>query len=493
MSFFRIIFTLLGILFLSACNSDKTPPLSITPSAPEKICNDPDKSECLQSETLPKKTCSDLSETECPQAETLIQVKCTWNGKKCAEYIKLAVDLNRCKGLNQQECAQAIVAHGKCIWRENLCITKPSESENLTYHLKAWNVETKVTELAKIGIENYKKPPLLAAREQAKNTNTTGGGRSGNWIIETFGKSEAQIITELKGTSPLSTWNLSSIDEAFLAAKKKTPPQGTTLPTFFLVKGLSVNYLHDYPQGKNAILQLASQFNFLESVSTSKTNVSNYLGDYTQGPQGSIEAAAAALHRTALEGEGKLNHALHDVFSGTTSAYYKNGYFEPHNISEAEQLNLLAHIKANINKMTILPQWVTCEASDSRQLQVFSAAPSYQGASAPIPGSPGAQLCDELVSAQYEAIAKLAVIRNVSTGLEVPVHFTLVGQGAFNNPASVMTSSFRKVAQVVKGYDQVKVYIHGYGPQDQAKIRAAVDAASFTLQDLTKEEFQALP
>lgn len=472
MGILNIIFATLYILFLNAC--DNTPAPTLNPH-----------------QTPPTKNCSDLSVTECPQSENLIGQKCSWNGKKCEKYTTTP-DLNRCDGLTVEQCAQAIMAHGKCEWRNNACVNKLTESESLTSDLETFSVDSKVSELAQKGIENYKKPPLLAAREQAKNTNATGGGRTNNWIQDTFGTPEAQIVGELKDAAALRTWDLSSIDEAFIRAKVKTPPEATpTLPTFFLVKGLSVNYLHDYPQGKNAILQLASQFNFLESPSTAKINVLNYLGDYTQGPQGSIEAAAAALHRTALEGKGKLVHALHNVLSGDVSAYYRNGYFEPHKISDAEQNNLLANIKANIKKMTILPQWVTCEASGANQLQVFSAAPSYQGASSPAPGSVGAQLCDELVSAQYEAIAKLAVIRSVSTGGEVPVHFTLVGQGAFNNPASVMANSFKKVAQIVKGYSKIKVYIHGYGAQDQAKIRAAVDTTAFTLQELTKEEFQA--
>lgn len=480
MSILKIFFATLGMLLLYACHNDPTPALN-------------------PKQTPPTKNCSDLSVTECPRSEALIGQKCSWDGKKCKTYntnldekYNTTPDLNRCDGLTKEQCTQAIMAHGRCEWRDNACVTKFTESENLTSYLSSFRVDLKVSELAQKGIENYKKPPLLAAREQAKNTNATGGGRTNNWIQHTFGKSEAQIVGELKNASPLHTWDLSSIDEAFLRAKTKTPPEGTaTLPTLFLVKGLSVNYLHDYPQGKNAILQLASQFNFLESPSTSKTNVLNYLGDRTQGPQGSIEAAAAALHRTALEGEGKLVHALHNVLSGDVSRYYQNGYFEPHKISDAEQNTLLTSIKANIKKMTILPQWVTCEASGANQLHVFSAAPSYQGASSPAAGSFGAQLCDELVSAQYEAIAKLAVIRSVSTGQEVPVHFTLVGQGAFHNPASVMANSFKKVAQIVKGYNKIKVYIHGYGAGDQASIRAAIDPTSFTIEELTKEEFQA--
>ena len=122
--------------------------------------------------------------------------------------------------------------------------------------------------------------------------------------------------------------------------------------------------------------------------------------------------------------------------------------------------------------MTILPQWVLCEASGKKQLQVFSAAPSYQNAlvKPPLAGSKDAELCDELVSAQYEAIAKMAVIRSISTGERVPVHFTLVGQGVFNNPPSVIATSLKKAAQVAKGYPLVNIYVHGYSSAIRIKF-----------------------
>jgi hypothetical protein len=176
----------------------------------------------------------------------------------------------------------------------------------------------------------------------------------------------------------------------------------------------------------------------------------------TQGPQGAIEAAAAALHRSAAESVNKLPHALSNVLEGDSSSFYENGYLEPHKLSEDRINKVLKTVQKNINKLRFLPQWVKCEATGVLQLQIFSAAPSYQGQRAPEEGSAGAQLCDVLLATQYEALAKIAVIRHVISKTPFNVHLTLVGQGAFNNPPSVLENAFFKVAAIVKGYPGLK-------------------------------------
>lgn len=130
----------------------------------------------------------------------------------------------------------------------------------------------------------------------------------------------------------------------------------------------------------------------------------------------------------------------------------------------------------------MLPQWVLNEAEQTIQLQVFSAAPSYQGQVQPKVGSVDAELCDLIVSTQYEAIAKMAVIRsaenqsNSNLSQNIFVHLTLVGQGVFNNPPSIMETAFKKVAEIVRGYPHIYVVIHGYNEADQKNIKNALDA-----------------
>jgi hypothetical protein len=361
-------------------------------------------------------------------------------------------------------------------------------SNNQPYIITHKNIPKEVLDLANIGLANYKKEPLKSQRSVAFNAHKTGGGRTGDWIKATLGKTENDVITQLKTIDAPTTLTIAEINAEYNKALIKAPKNNTlALHEFVMVKGMGINYLHDVSLGKNAIVQLASQFNYLESASTNKVPVSAYLGDHTQGPQGSIEALAASLHRYASEDAGKLTNALVNILPENHSSYYKNGYLEVFN--NTDQKALFEHFQTNIDKLKILPQWAICEASGAIQLQVFSAAPSYQAHSAPTSGSYGEKICDLLVSSQYEAIAKLAVIKRVETNELVNVHLTLVGQGAFNNPASVMKTSLQKVADVVHGHDKVRIYIHAFDKNDAAKVIAQKDDAKFSLKQMNKNEF----
>ena len=66
---------------------------------------------------------------------------------------------------------------------------------------------------------------------------------------------------------------------------------------------------------------------------------------------------------------------------------------------------------------------------------------------------------------------------------------TLVGQGTFNNPFSLMRTALAKVANILKGHDRIRVYIHAFDKKDETKIRNAATSEAFTLIDIEKEEF----
>lgn len=107
----------------------------------------------------------------------------------------------------------------------------------------------------------------------------------------------------------------------------------------------------------------------------------------------------------------------------------------------------------------------------------------------PKPNSWGAKICEIIVSAQYEALAKLAVIRSLENNTIVNLHLTLVGQGAFNNPLAVLQTSLRKVADVVKGHENIHVYIHAFDEKDEAKIRNSFSTDFFILKNMEIKEF----
>lgn len=349
--------------------------------------------------------------------------------------------------------------------------SKPIDDDGLVQYLSCEEIPSEVKAFAERGLK--------------KNIR-----RGEDWILHTFGETEDSIVDKLKKISPPKTWTIHKISEVYEGLVKKNPRNPHSFSKMFLVGGVGINDLHRYPRG-GGVVQLASQANFLESPDTEKRKVSQYVWDKTQGPQGSIEAAAAALHRVAAEAGGTLPHALTDVLpkGPMSSYYYQNGYFEPHKLKDETLKDLHTYMKAMIGNLKILAQWVQCESSGRTQLQVFSFAPSYQGRDVYLPTGYGIEICDLLVSAQYEALAKIAVIYNLSTKKPLPVNLTLVGQGAFKNPESVMKTSFQKVADVVKGYDDIKVYIHGYKPDDRQIVRSVSNGASFQLQEMAAHEF----
>lgn len=359
------------------------------------------------------------------------------------------------------------------------------QDKALLSYLQVPTIDAAVKTLASIGVNRYNDPSTgLKAKRTPKST---GAGRGPNWINDTFGKNEDTIINEFKLLEAPKTFSVEQINKAYDELVRDFPADTSIKKAkFVLVKGLNVNYLHEAPLGKNSIVQLASQFNYLESPGSFKTTVASYLSDHTQGPMGSIEAAAAALHRTAAEDAGKLPHALSRFLPPNHSGYYRNGYLELWKIPTTFDTHPVYDvIRTNLSKLLILPQWVINESSGNQQLQVFAAAPSFQGTSQPQISSDDGQMCVLLVSTQYEAIAKLAVIRSLLViKRPVALHLSLVGQGAYNNPPGVMAHAFTKVAKAVMGFPNVHVYVHGYGAGDQNKIRMQSDP---NLIDLSKE------
>ena len=427
--------------------------------------------------------------------------------------------------------------------------------ESLERHLSAnpsMSIPGTVSDLYQRGMSKYQ-DTLVAGPGIGSDRYKDGrlqecGGRKATWIQDTFDKTEEQIILEFNDLPAPPTWTIDTINKTYAHVVARAQGKSSSKP-FTLVKGVSVNYLSDSILGQNCIVQLASQFNYLESPGTNITTVSAYRGDRTQGPQGSIEASATTLYRHAAVTTGKLRHALVNILNPElegiktlpnrpwgdgdeqqykseiariqranypktledrqiqsleevvalrrvkgipvpSKTYYQNGYLQPHQFLDADKAEFLQSVKANIGALQILPQHAVCEATGAYQLQVFAAAPSFQGKySGPHIASVDGQICSELVAAQYEAIAKLAVIKSILKPDEVVnLHLTLVGQGAFLNPSEVMTEAFKRVADVVKDYN-VHVYIHGYDTIAQDKVRGACAESGITIDEMDSFQF----
>lgn len=364
---------------------------------------------------------------------------------------------------------------------------------SLIEFLETPEVNGKVLELASVAWSKYSDPrhPLSQARAEAKQHGEMMGGRSSDWIKETFDQDEAAILDALSKEPAPRTWTVEEIADCYQSVLRTHPPRDRDPPIVTSVKGVGVNYLYDDPALiEGGFAQLASQYNYLESVGPFKTPVSGYLSDWTQGPQGCLEAAAASLHRAAAEEAGLLPHALVDVVPEQHGHYLKHGYLELAKLGQDEKQALHSYLKARLGKLRILAQPVVAEVSKTRFFQVLASAPSWQGYARPEEGSVEAEIAELLIVAQYRAVAQLAVIRAATTGQRVPVHLTLVGQGAYNNPRSVMKEAIREVARTVTGYPLVEVYVQSYSGHEP--VRAVHCDQLFRLRELDRDSFEAL-
>ncbi|MGE4350164.1 MAG: hypothetical protein AB7D28_10400 [Candidatus Berkiella sp.] len=381
---------------------------------------------------------------------------------------------------------------------------KALESTHTVSHLmQAFKIPADVEQLAKIGNKAYKTGKVTtqswvmradpAALQNPWPLPQAGGGRQGDWIKNTFGHNEAEIIEQLKSAPPPQTVSAKDIRSAY---DSQSITDSHDLPQFTIVQGVGVNDLHKTPLGQEALLQVASQFDFQESPGAYDFPVTSYLGDRTQGPQASIESASSALHRKAAKKAGTLDHALVDLLPKELldkyPTLYRHGYLEINQITNpADKQRLLDHISNNIEKIKVLPQWTQCESSGAKQMQVFCAAPSFQGGATPTEGSVEDKICKKLVVAQYVALAQLAVIRSREIGQTVPLHLTLVGQGAFNNHPTVMKEAMDEVAKIIKG-NNVAVYIHAYD-QNADNILKSQMKGSYTVKTMSAEIFKTQP
>jgi hypothetical protein len=358
-------------------------------------------------------------------------------------------------------------------------------------------LEPPINEAIKLADKGYrryqdKSVTMLDSFRKKRSQFDRSGGFEHGFIEIILGQHEKQTVIDLEKIDPPSLFSVDEIDLLYQQLTAKNPRTNDDLAKFFLTKGVGANYLHQSPRAKNSFWQVASQFNWLESTSREEVvKVSEYLYDDSQGSIASREALAAALHRYAAVKDQKLPHSLVDILPNNPYEYFFNGYLELFKIKDQNQMkDLRQQVEKNIGKLRILPQWVKHEASGNMTIQVFSAAPSYQEAHGHKIGKEDEYpLANLLVTKQYEAIAKLAVIRSLLTKTPVNIHFTLLGQGAFKNPAAFMKSAFAAVIDVVTGYPQVQVYIHGYSDNDQKLIAEQIKGLKVNGVPLDRQTF----
>ena len=159
----------------------------------------------------------------------------------------------------------------------------------------------------------------------------------------------------------------------------------------------------------------------------------------------------------------------------------------PYMMTESTKQATYEMLKSNYKQLSILAQWALPTLGTQPLLQIFTAAPSFQDAPEEYELTLEDRcICNLLMWKQYTAVAQIAAMRSLETAQRVPLHLTLVGQGAFRNPPRAMEIAFKAVCDIVSGYN-VDVYFHGYSPNDIELINKSLPNG--VASTMSKEEF----
>jgi hypothetical protein len=291
----------------------------------------------------------------------------------------------------------------------------------------------------------------------------------------------------IKAAKKLKSTTVHKIDKEY---NKLVKISSNSSVNFIIVKGVNVLEIAKSRFAIDSIMQVASQFNFLESINTNYMDITNYINDKTQGPLSSIASLEALILRDNAVAKQKILGQQEGIFKDIPNIY-KNGYLMPWRIPDGkEKEKILQKITKNIGKLEILAQKSKPELGNGILFtQVFSAAPSFQGyRCSPLKNSLDDKFCMLLVPIQYACIAKLAAIQSIATGKRVNIHLTLIGQGVFKNRLEVINSAIAEIYKYINGFN-INVYIHAFKDLDVIKIKELLKNNNIFYSEMTNEEF----
>ena len=276
---------------------------------------------------------------------------------------------------------------------------------------------------------------------------------------------------------------LNTIQSTKVKCPQNKPSQNVRVQKLQHIDALMLDTIDEVVQDGD-IIQVASQSNGLESTSSDRiVPVKLYQHDHTQGPRASCISVIGAKAREAQQAcycrkhNGQCQDVMREWLKNCTAAdgrnmlvkysrLVQNGYFQPWDVWDEDDLQILSeYLRTHSGDLQLITQLVNCERTGKNVLQVFNFAPSFQGRTYDAKYN---SICESVVVAQYKALAQLAAIRSQQLGKNIGLHLTLVGQGAFKNPPSVIQKALREVKNEVNGYD-VTIYLHGYTAEDMAK------------------------
>ncbi len=272
--------------------------------------------------------------------------------------------------------------------------------------------------------------------------------------------------------------------------RESRPPVGTLSLSEVVA---NVQHLHCDPENRNALFQVASQFNLLEMVSpavTPEAGVDIYEDDLTQGPACAIACGAGTIFRNyfvELDGQiGQTTEHQIDCLSnlGTelgnadrTLWAMSNGYALPsedglRHVSERISSSNNAQRESLRNLLRVGCQWnteVTLSPETFNVSQVYcSALPVRYSALGPELWTEFAKL---ILEAAYEATFCAALINLLENGSN-KLFLTLLGGGAFGNHDDWIMASMERAISLFAD-TPLEVAIVSYG-DTKPSVRALV-------------------
>ena len=260
-----------------------------------------------------------------------------------------------------------------------------------------------------------------------------------------------------------------------------------------------VRHMHRSRENAGAMFQVASQFNLLEMVSpdvTPEDGVTRYQGDPTQGPACAIAAGAATIYRNyfapiagsqgqtakrQFDGLADLGAALSSAMNLPVGKLWRmrNGYALASQTgldAIARHLGTLAADQADVlrGKLRIgihRDVEVTDMAGPDRPQVSQAFCSALPVGYSRVPSAHWEKFALLVLEAAYEATMWAAVL-NAQRSVSNVVFLTLLGGGAFGNPASWIDAAVRRALQLVATFD-LDVRLVSYGAPSQEILAIA--------------------
>jgi hypothetical protein len=217
---------------------------------------------------------------------------------------------------------------------------------------------------------------------------------------------------------------------------------------------------HNFPVFKDCIMVMASQGNCQESMSRKIMRLRKYAFDKTQGPASARSTVDATLARRAFIKNCDMMLAWLEKYDKEKKLFdYQNGYLTP---KEGQVKVCLTLLETHGQKILMNIQQVRIDNADEDDKQWMTQVPCFAFAlgkyelykSRSVDDQKNMrQLCQKLLELQYQAVAKLAVLKSIKLNRRIPLVLTPVGAGVFGNDAEAVTKAIESIRLIVQDWN----------------------------------------